>query len=125
MCYSVLIPLVYSTSIPVGGLGFPPHTIGLIMGLFSLCNAFVQIFGLTKVLKKIGARRMYQIAYGSLLLDFLGLWLLRVAVKWEEKVTAVVWGILIVQLCCACLVNTAYSEFYGSRSLPNCSNLLV
>ncbi|KAK7442463.1 hypothetical protein VKT23_016060 [Stygiomarasmius scandens] len=112
MCYSVLIPLVYSTSIPVGGLGFPPHTIGLIMGLFSLCNAFVQIFGLTKVLKKIGARRMYQIAYGSLLLDFLGLWLLRVAVKWEEKVTAVVWGILIVQLCCACLVNTAYNSVH-------------
>ncbi|THU78760.1 MFS general substrate transporter [Dendrothele bispora CBS 962.96] len=111
MCYSVLIPLVYSTSTsPFGGLGFPPHTIGLIMGTFSLLNAFVQMFGLTKVLKKIGPRRMYQIAYAGLFFDFLGLWLVRVMVKWEGgKVTGAVWAVLVVQLGFACLINTAYN----------------
>ncbi|THU89792.1 MFS general substrate transporter [Dendrothele bispora CBS 962.96] len=111
MCYCVLIPLVYSTSTsPFGGLGFPPHTIGLIMGTFSLVNAFVQMFGLTKVLKKIGPRRMYQIAYASLFFDFLGLWLVRVMVKWEGgKVTGAVWAVLMVQLGFACLINTAFN----------------
>ncbi|THU78761.1 MFS general substrate transporter [Dendrothele bispora CBS 962.96] len=111
MCYCVLIPLVYSTSTsPFGGLGFPPHTIGLIMGTFSLVNAFVQMFGLTKVLKKIGPRTMYQIAYASLFFDFLGLWLVRVLVKWEGgKVTGAVWAVLMVQLGFACLINTAFN----------------
>ncbi|KAF5364815.1 hypothetical protein D9758_009278 [Tetrapyrgos nigripes] len=109
MSYSVLIPLVYSTSIPIGGLGFPPHIIGLIMGIASFLNSFVQMFGLTKLLKKIGARRMYQIAYGSLILDFAGLWLLRVMVSREEKVTPVVWAVLVAQMSCACLINTAYN----------------
>jgi hypothetical protein len=33
-CVNVLIPLYYSTSIPLGGLGFTPFKIGIIMSVF-------------------------------------------------------------------------------------------
>ncbi len=39
MVRTVLMPLMFSTSIEVGGLGFSPFEIGLIMGVWGLLNA--------------------------------------------------------------------------------------
>lgn len=70
-CYNVLIPLIYSTPIELGGLGFNPYQIGLIMGIWGLLNAFVQINLLGKAIRKYGASRVYKIAYSSYAVCFL------------------------------------------------------
>ncbi|KAF5379817.1 hypothetical protein D9615_005697 [Tricholomella constricta] len=41
--HGVLLPLMLSTSIPLGGLGFDPYTIGMTMGTWGLLNAGFQL----------------------------------------------------------------------------------
>lgn len=65
MAYSVLMPLVYSTKIELGGLGLDPYQIGMIMGIWGFVNAFVQINLLGKLIRKYGSCRMYQTSYAS------------------------------------------------------------
>jgi hypothetical protein len=65
MAYSVLMPLIYSTKIELGGLGLDPYHIGMIMGTWGFVNAFVQINLLGKLIRKYGAGRMYQTSYAS------------------------------------------------------------
>lgn len=71
MCYSVLMPLMYSTSIELGGLGLDPYEIGLIMGVWGFVNIFVQMNVLGRVIRKYGASRVYKFAYSSFLICFL------------------------------------------------------
>jgi MFS family permease len=65
MASSVLMPLVYSTEIKLGGLGLDPYHIGMIMGIRGFFNAFVQIGLLGKLIRKYGACRVYQASYAS------------------------------------------------------------
>lgn len=71
MSYSVLMPLIYSTKIEFGGLGFDPYQIGMIMGIWGFVNAFVQVNLLGKLIRKYGASRVYKVSYASFLTCFL------------------------------------------------------
>ena len=42
MCHTVLLPLMYSTSIPLGGLGLDPFHIGA-LGIFGCVNSLIQM----------------------------------------------------------------------------------
>ncbi|KAF7762283.1 hypothetical protein Agabi119p4_8876 [Agaricus bisporus var. burnettii] len=55
MAYTVLVPLVYSTRIEFGGLGFNPYQIGMIMGIWGFINAFIQLYLLGALIRKYGA----------------------------------------------------------------------
>ncbi|KAI3605684.1 major facilitator superfamily multidrug-dha1 sub-family [Moniliophthora roreri] len=109
MSYSVLIPLLYSTSPSYGGLGFSTRTIGTIMATFSFTNAFIQMLFLKDVLKKLGARKMYIISYASLLMDFGMLMVEQVLVR-NGYSQRWVWAAIAAQLASATLINTAYSS---------------
>ncbi|KAF9020311.1 MFS general substrate transporter [Hymenopellis radicata] len=56
---TVLMPLMFSTSIKVGGLGFSPFKIGLIMGIWGLLNATLQILFMGRVLRRFGERPVF------------------------------------------------------------------
>lgn len=71
MAYTVLVPLVYSTRIEFGGLGFNPYQIGMIMGIWGFINAFVQLYLLGTLIRKYGAGLIYKISYASFLICFL------------------------------------------------------
>lgn len=71
MAYSVLMPLIYSTKIELGGLGLSPYQIGLIMGIWGFVNAFVQINLLGKFIRKYGASRVYKWTYASFSVSYL------------------------------------------------------
>ncbi|KAJ7469905.1 hypothetical protein B0H11DRAFT_1920245 [Mycena galericulata] len=59
MPYDALLPLVYATPIGLGGLGLTPYSIGLLMGLCGISNAFVQgLFG-GRIIRYVGLRRIY------------------------------------------------------------------
>ncbi|KAF5359367.1 hypothetical protein D9756_003058 [Leucocoprinus leucothites] len=71
MCYVVLMPLMYSTSIETGGLGLDPYQIGMIMGVWGFCNAFVQINLVGKAIRRYGGASVYKVAYACYLISLL------------------------------------------------------
>lgn len=71
MCYVVLLPLIYSTSIETGGLGLNPYQIGLTMGIWGFFNAIIQINVVGKVIRKYGGASVYKFAYLSYFMGFL------------------------------------------------------
>lgn len=70
-CQYVLVPLIYSTSVEIGGLGLTPYYIGLIMGIWSFCNAIVQMNLVGKLIRKCGGARVYRFGYICYLACFL------------------------------------------------------
>ncbi|KAJ3744835.1 major facilitator superfamily domain-containing protein [Lentinula detonsa] len=110
MSYFVLIPLVYSSSISIGGLGLSPYQVGLILGIFAFLNGFWNLFVLTKILKKLGPRKMYIISYSSFLVIFPLLWILRDVAHLAGGVNVLVWILLVCQLLAAAFINTAYNS---------------
>ena len=63
MGYSALLPLFYSTSIPLGGLGLDPYYIRITLGTFGCVNAIVQARFLGPLIRKFGARKMYILSF--------------------------------------------------------------
>lgn len=66
MSHNVLIPLMYSTSVSLGGLGLDPFHIGAILGAFGCVNSVVQARFLGRFIRKFGAKRVYSIGFSSL-----------------------------------------------------------
>ncbi|KAJ8692295.1 hypothetical protein PTI98_009622 [Pleurotus ostreatus] len=61
--HQVLLPLMYSTSIPLGGLGFEPARIGAIMGIWGTCNGIFQWLFFAKLIRKYGPRTMFRVSF--------------------------------------------------------------
>jgi len=112
MSYVSLIPLIYSTSISVGGLGLSPYQIGLILGLFGLFNGIWNWLVLTRILKKLGTRKTLILGYTLYLVHFSLLWILRDVAGYIGKVTPLVWALLILQLFISTTINTAYNAMH-------------
>lgn len=66
MCYQVLLPLMYSTSIQFGGLGLTTFEIGMIMGTWGTCNGIFQLIALPPLSKKFGWRNLYIVSFAML-----------------------------------------------------------
>ncbi|KAK7037835.1 hypothetical protein VNI00_010796 [Paramarasmius palmivorus] len=109
MSYSALIPLLYSTSPVFGGLGFSARTIGTIMASFSFINAFIQIFLLKDLPKKLGAKRTYTLCYTSLLVAFGMLMVEQLLVRhgWSR---GWIWAAIVVQLGSVTFMYPAYTS---------------
>lgn len=113
MCMKVLIPLMWSSSVEHGGLGFSPHTIGLTMGVFGMVNAFIQLNFLGRIIRCFGPRKVYIV--GSLgppisLLCLLGegYFARRTGgADWR------VWAIIVVQLCTETINYFNYGALYS------------
>ncbi|KIK60237.1 hypothetical protein GYMLUDRAFT_43977 [Collybiopsis luxurians FD-317 M1] len=112
MSYMALLPLIYSTSIPLGGLGFSPYQIGLIMGTFGLFNGIWNWAVLTRFLKKAGPRKTLIVCYSLFVVHFSLLWVLREVAGWLGEVTPLVWGVLVVQLFVSTATYTAFNAIY-------------
>ncbi|EAU85281.2 hypothetical protein CC1G_10067 [Coprinopsis cinerea okayama7 len=67
MAHNSLLPLMYSSSIPLGGLGLDAYRIGVLMGAFGLANAVLQLKYLGKLTREFGPKKVYIFSYGSFL----------------------------------------------------------
>ncbi|KAF8825576.1 hypothetical protein HHX47_DHR6000215 [Lentinula edodes] len=112
MSYQVLIPLIYTTSIPVGGLGLSPYQVGLILGIFGFANGVWNWAILTKFLKKLGPRKTVLIFYSFFLLHFSLLWILRDVAAHVGEVTPLIWALLIFQLFVSTVIVTAFNAMH-------------
>ena len=111
MCVQVLQPLVWSTSIPLGGLGFDPYRIGLIMGVWGFMNAIIQSTCLGPLIRRIGPRNMLVAAFTSWV-TILALYpLLSFFAQDAGEADARVWTILFMQMALLMITYGAYGEY--------------
>ncbi|KAJ7306824.1 major facilitator superfamily multidrug-resistance, DHA1 sub-family [Mycena albidolilacea] len=108
--YLVLFPLMYSTSIPNGGLGFSPYLIGVTRGIWGLANSFVLLFLAGPLVRRFGARTTYIFAFANISVCISAYPLLSFFAQRVGRVDAIVWAIIVVQL----LSNLAMSMAYAS-----------
>ena len=121
MCVLVLQPLVWSTSISLGGLGFDPYRIGLIMGIWGFVNAIIQSACLGPIIHRIGPRNMLAAAFTSWV-TILALYpVLSFFAQNAGQADARVWMILIMQLA----LLTTTSGAYGTYSPVSAHSLLT
>jgi hypothetical protein len=108
MSSQVLRPLVYSTSIANGGLGFDPYKIGSIMGTWGVINVCLQVFFLGRLIRRFGPRRMHILAQCSYVV-IVGLYpLLSYFARRAGTVDGKVWAVMVVQLFFSMTNNMAY-----------------
>ncbi|ETW87073.1 major facilitator superfamily [Heterobasidion irregulare TC 32-1] len=120
--HQVLLPLTYSTSIPLGGLGFDPFTIGAIMGTWGMINGITQSIIFAPLVEKLGARRLYVVAFACMLLVFPAYPLMSFLTKRAGGIVdAWVWTVLIMQLACNSMLFLCYGtmQLYLVDSAPS------
>jgi hypothetical protein len=98
MGYFVLLPLFYSTSITLGGLGLDPFTIGLTIGTFGCINATIQANLLGRLIRKYGARKVYIASCPSLFTCFTLYPVMRFLVQLSGRVDGFVIACMVIQM---------------------------
>ncbi|KAI1797427.1 MFS general substrate transporter [Ganoderma leucocontextum] len=94
----VLVPLMYSTSIPLGGLGFSSFTIGLVQGVAGFVGGIAQIFAFPWMHRKLGSKWLYTLSYSMFVVVFALFPLLSFVTKRAGKAGAATWVLVVVQL---------------------------
>lgn len=117
MCIQVLMPLMWSSSVEHGGLGFSPHTIGLTMGIFGVVNAFIQLKFLGWIIRYFGPRRVYIVGFPGLLISVLCFVGEKYFVRQAGRADWRVWTFIVVQLCTETINYGNYGELYSCSPL--------
>ena len=118
MSIQVLLPLMWSTSVEHGGLGFTPSTIGLTMGIYGVVNAFIQFKFLGKIIRRFGPRRVFIVAFSTFLVSLSCFPLEGYFSRQAGGADWRVWIAIVVQLTVDCMRYGAYGESpYGFMSM--------
>lgn len=94
---TVLVPLMYSTSIDIGGLGFDPFTIGIIQGVGGFVGGIIQIFTFPYMHRKLGSKKLYICSYSMYFVIFALFPLNSFVTKRAGEAAAATWALVIVQ----------------------------
>ncbi|KAG1821052.1 major facilitator superfamily domain-containing protein [Suillus subaureus] len=106
-CMLVLIPLMYSTSRSLGGLGFSSNTIGLVMTVWTMLNGTIQVYTFPRLLRRFGPKRLYITSFTFFLITFSTYPLMNYMAKRNMEVG--MWLILCVQLAAYIVAYNTYS----------------
>jgi hypothetical protein len=117
--FLVLLPLIYSTPLNLGGLALSPSAIGSILGGWGVLNGFVQVFAFPRLRKRVGHRNLYVAGMVGLGIG-LGMfpvlnWLARLGGAQDDgpdvgKLSALVWCGIGVQLGLYMLTYMSYGS---------------
>lgn len=114
MSHSVLIPLMYSTSMSLGGLGLDPFHIGVILGGFGCVNSVIQARYLGHFIRKCGAKKVYSIAFSSLFFCFFMYPITSYFARRAGGLDGYVAACIFVQLAFQTMIYMAYGEVPSS-----------
>ena len=118
MAHFVLLPLFYSTSIPLGGLGLNPFIIGITFGTFGCINAVIQAKLLGPLIRRYGARKMYIVSCPCLFVCFTLYPVMRFLTQLSGRVDGFVIACMIIQMSFyMCIYCT-----YGTYSFLRCDS---
>ena len=126
MGYNALLPLFYSTSIPLGGLGLDPYNIGITLGSFGFVNAFVQARFLGPSIRKFGARRIYIFSFPGLFACVSLYPIIRYLAQHFGRINNIVIVCMVIQLSFQMLIFSSYGiSLYSCWSKLPSSNLYL
>ena len=94
----VLMPLMWSTSLEHGGLGFTPYMIGLTVGIYGVVNVSLQVMLLGKLIRRFGPRKVVLVSFPAFLLSLSCFPLEGYFARRAGGVDWRVWTIIMVQL---------------------------
>ena len=117
-CCSVLMPLVYATSIPYGGLGLSTFAIGIIMTTLGIIIGFSSAFGFPILLRKMGIYRLYRTALQGYLVIVASFPIMNLLAKRAGCVDGYVLAVLAVQLFCVIATVMTFSESIFNYAFP-------
>ena len=106
----VLTPLMWSTSLEHGGLGFSPYTIGLACAIYGILSVFFQAMVVGKVIRCFGPRRVFIGSNVPLLLSLFCFPLEGYLARSTGHTDWRVWSVIMVHLAMYCLATASYSE---------------
>ncbi|OBZ72442.1 Protein ZINC INDUCED FACILITATOR-LIKE 1 [Grifola frondosa] len=117
-------PVFYSTPIHLGGLGLPPHLIGVILSFYGIFNGIMQIFLFRRTHDRFGTKTLYILGISSTLLVFATFPLLNLLAK-AEGLTPTVWVAVTLHALLTIPINFSYgcSFMYITASSPNKASL--
>ena len=106
--FVALLPLFYATPIEIGGLDLPPPVIGTCMAIWGLFNVLFQGLFVRKLIDLFSERKIFCIAvlaYIPLIITFP---IMSLVVQSQRQVGPVIWLLMVFQLFCALIGDTAY-----------------
>ena len=106
----VLMPLMWSTSLEHGGLGFTPYTIGLTLGIFGVVNVVIQVMLLGKLIRRFGPRKVLIFSFPAFLVSLACFPLEGCLARQMGGVDWRVWTVIIVHLVMDSLKYYCYGE---------------
>lgn len=117
---STLMPLVWSTPIEFGGLGFAPATIGLCMSVYG-CISAISLFALfPRIVAHFGPRRVVVAAVAAMGMIYV-LYPFENMLARGAAAAAVVWPLVVLQLLSLSVYDMGFSSIlmYISSSPTN------
>ncbi|KAF8344725.1 major facilitator superfamily domain-containing protein [Amanita rubescens] len=110
MSVQMLTPLMWSTSIEHGGLGFSPYAIGMSMGIYGAFSAILQVIFLGRIIRKLSPRRMHIACFSSLLISYLSFPVASFFARRANGADWKVWFMVIVSLSAQSMRAGAYGS---------------
>ena len=96
-CTVVLLPLMYSSSIGKGGLGFSSLNIGVIQGITGVTSGLIQIFSFPWFRRRFGNKRLYIGSYAWFLFYVCCFPLLAFLATRAGRADGATWAVIVLQ----------------------------
>lgn len=113
--FRTLLPLMLSTSIPLGGLALSSARIGTIMAIWGFCNGGFQLVFSARVIRKFGPKKTFVMSYGSYAICFALYPAMSHFAQRANGVDTSVICVLVVQLSCSILAAMSYGKLSPIR----------
>ena len=103
----MFLPLVYTTPIPLGGLGLDPMRMGSCMAVWGILRGILQLTVFHRILNFLGLRRTFIALISGLVPSFLLFPINGTHVQYAGT-DFVLWALVVIQLVCSIGVCMAY-----------------
>jgi len=97
--------------IEIGGLGFPPQTIGLVLSLYGVITGFFQVFFFAKLIRRLGERRLFLMSMSTNLVIF-ALFPIMSAIAKRYGFVPIIWVLIGVLLLLAAAMDPAFGAIF-------------
>lgn len=102
-------PVFFSTPIHLGGLGLPPHSIGMILSAFGILNGIFQIFFFAKIHDRWGSKKVYIAGIVSALPVFISFPIINMLARLHGY-SIMVWLAVAFQICTSIVISLSYGK---------------
>ena len=113
MAALVLIPLVWSTPIELGGLGMSPASIGLWISVYGAASAVFQYALFPRVVARFGPRRVIMSGFASFSVTYVLFPLENLCIRHATggDTWGTVWLLVVLQLLSISISDMAFSKY--------------